>query len=199
MSYTHIISESCIYLKFKEKQSCVSYLTWGSFSYLKLIYFDFVNRGLQGMLTIQLPDDFGEIFDVITSNPLPKDCMKCYDFAAKLREQALCLGLYPESQMNGQIESIILRLLVCFSKSSLIQSNMELVWENRPSEIPWSNFFIRSLTVQEFVVNSMLPLSSQFFDLRNTEVLKEIKNAQSENNNDKKIFMQTLANKILTQ
>ena len=194
-----MILESCIYLKFKEKQLCLSYLIWGSFSYLRAIYFDFINKGVQGMLTIQLPDDFGEIFDVISSNPLPKDCMKCYDFAAKLREQALCLGLYPESHMNGQIESIILRLLISFSKSSLIQSNMELVWENRPSDIPWSNFFVRSLTVQEFVVNSMLPLSSPFFDLRNTEVLKDIKNAQVEDNNDKKKLMQTLANKILTQ
>lgn len=189
---THKILENCILIQYKDREATVSALTWSAFAYFRVIHLDYANKQMQGTLTITLPDDFGEIFDLFTtSNTVPKDSCVCYEYAVRLREQALCLGVDSVSNMSGYVESVITRASISYSRSYMIQLAMEFVWGKPDSALPWSSFFLHSLHVQDFVVNSILPLSSEMIDIRNLSVLCNIK--QSEHRNEKEQLLHDIA------
>lgn len=190
--------ENCVNIEFQTHKINLSVLSWGAFSYFRMIFSDHSKKNGSDQLTIRLPDDFGEIFDLLSSNPLPRDCAKGFDHAVKLREQALCLGVDPFSRISGLIESTIFKLVANYCRSPQALSSLEMVWKKRPgNEVQWSQFFIRSFELQTFLSHSVLPLNAELVDVRNYEVLEKIKN--SDEHNERLYSLRLLAEKVFPE
>lgn len=177
----HLPQSVCLMCRGREAE--ISFKTWSSFAYLRLVLRNKVGR-------VELPDDMFLLFEFVTgtletSLTALGSSTQRYDDCLALREQALTLGLDPTCVLAGKLCSLLYTMAANYSWS--IQAWETLcVHRNRDFATSWPILTAseglqvcthRHTHLRELYVRSVLPFHGPTVDLRCAESLGDSEEA----------------------
>lgn len=157
-----------MHLTWRDTTLRLSQSVWTEFAYFRLLS---KGRDPNQPFRVVLPDDFGELFALISRNDWHELDL---DYATCVRTQALVLGLDPESLMAGHVEAVMYRCIEEHCCTTQPQDMLAIAWGE---PIPRARRASTRALIREIFVRAYIPYEQETIDMRSVHQLRQFKNA----------------------